>query len=433
MSIYEVGRLNTDNICVHVPGSKSITNRALLLAALSEGTSHIEGILESDDSKHFIESLKLLGYQVFSGDSHVIIKGCGRNIPNKTGSIYVGSAGTAARFLTAMLAFSDGTYYIDSSEQMKKRPMKELISALMCAGAKFEFQENEYSFPFKVTGAGNSFTDKSMLTLDVNIDKSSQFLSALLMAAPLSGRRVHIHLTGERKAKSYVKITQKMMHDFGVDVLMLSDNDYVVDGTKSCYNAGSYMCEPDVSAACYFYAMAAVTGKSALVYNVHRDSMQGDIKFVELLERIGCTAIDTDEGIILSGPDRLYGIKADMSDYSDQALTLAAIAPFTDSGVVINGIAHIRGQETDRIKAMYNELTRMQIECVEQEDGIAILPGKPQPALVETYNDHRVAMSFAVTGLCMDGLKINNPECSHKTFPEYFNILDDLCKQEESI
>ncbi len=432
MSIYEVGRINKDNICVRVPGSKSITNRALLLAALSDGISHIEGILESDDSRHFIESLKALGYNVYLGDGHVIIKGCGRSIPKKEGRIYVGSAGTAARFLTAMLAFSDGTYYIDASEQMKKRPMKELITALISAGAKFEFTENEYSLPFKVTGAGLSFNEE-MLRLDVNIDKSSQFLSALLMAAPLSKRKVHIHLTGSRKAKSYVKITQKMMHDFGVDVTMLSDNDYVVEKSEKCYNAGSYICEPDVSAACYFYAMAAVTGKTSLVYDVHRDSMQGDIRFVELLENMGCRAVDSDEGILLTGPEKLRGITADMSDYSDQALTLAAIAPFTDTGVTIKGIAHIRGQETDRIKAMYNELTRMGIECAEEADGITINSGKPKPSLVETYNDHRVAMAFSVTGLCADGIRINNPECSHKTFPEYFNILDDLCKQEEDI
>lgn len=426
MSQYFVKHLDTDEIKVRVPGSKSITNRALMIAALANGTSYIDGILDSDDSRHFIDSLVRLGFTVNANGSKVIIKGAGGIIPQKSGEIYVGSAGTAARFLTAMLAFSDGEYTITASEQMEKRPMKDLIIGLMSVGVSFTFLKKEYSLPFIVKGIGK---DSSLCELhfDINIDKSSQFLSAILLAAPMCGKRLHIRLTGGRKAKAYVVITEKMMKEFGVTVIKESDNDYVVE-KEAVYTGRAYMCEPDVSAACYFYAMAAAGGISACVYDVHSDSIQGDIAFVNLLESMGCVVNDTEEGIVVKGVDRLKGANVNMSNFSDQALTLAAIAPFTDSGVCITDVAHIRGQECDRINAMYNELTRMGIKCNEFEDGIMIRPGNVKPAVIETYNDHRVAMSFAVTGLFSEGIVIDNPQCCAKTFPDYFNILDKLCQ-----
>ncbi len=425
MSEYTVKPLTTKDIRVHVPGSKSITNRALMIASLSEGTSYINGIQTSKDSRYFIECLINLGFFVDVKDDNVIVKGAGGRIPEKKAEIYVGSAGTAARFLTAMLAFSDGEYTINASEQMKSRPMKELISALMDAGAEFIFHEKEYALPFTVKGA-MSACEKDELHFDINIDKSSQFLSAILMAAPMTKKKITITLTGKRTAKSYVRITEKVMESFGVKVLHNSDDEYII-GKNLFYKARAYRCEPDVSAACYFYAMAAVCNVTGAVFGVHMDSMQGDAAFLLVLRDMGCTVSDTDYGVMVSGPKLLKGVEVDMSDFSDQALTLAAIAPFTDTGVTIRGIGHIRNQESDRIQAMYNELTKMGIECTQYDDGIRIMPGTVKPCLVDTYNDHRVAMAFSLCGLKAPGMRIDNPECCSKTFTEYFDILDGLC------
>lgn len=425
MAEYTVKPLTTKDIRVRVPGSKSITNRALMIAALSDGTSYINGIQTSKDAEHFINCLVKLGFFVDKRYEHVIIKGNNGVIPKKKAEIYVGSAGTAARFLTAMLALSDGEYTINASEQMKSRPMKELIQALMDAGAEFKFYENEYSLPFTVKGAMTA-CDKDELHFDINIDKSSQFLSALLMAAPMTKKKVSITLAGKRTAKSYVRITEKVMEAFGVNVLHNSEDEYIIE-KDSFYKAGPYRCEPDVSAACYFYAMAAVCGACGAVFGVHKDSMQGDIEFLSVLRDMGCTVTDTDYGVAVSGPKLLKGIEVNMSDFSDQALTLAAIAPFTDTGVTIRGIGHIRNQESDRIQAMYNELTKMGIACTQYDDGISIKPGVVKPCLVDTYNDHRVAMAFSLCGLKAPGMRIDNPECCSKTFTEYFDILDGLC------
>lgn len=433
MSEYIVKSLINKVIHIDVPGSKSITNRALLIAALGTGTSFIKGALKSEDSEHFLESLRQLGFNIKELNDKIIIDGCEGNIPNKKAEIYVGSAGTAARFLTAMLAFSDGEYIIKASEQMSRRPMKELIEVLQTAGAVFEFLNDDYKFPFIVKGAlyvskDDRCKSESEYSFSINIDKSSQFLSALLMAAPMLKSKINIRIKGNRQALSYVDITTKMMSDFGVNVIKNSHN-YVIEKEQS-YSGMDYICEPDVSAACYFYAMAAVTGKTAVVKGVYYKSIQGDIKFLNVLSQMGCKVSETGYGISVSGPKDgiLKGIDIDMSDYSDQTMTLAAIAPYADSPVTIRNIGHIRGQETDRISAVNNELVRMGIECNVWEDGITINPGNPIPALIDTYNDHRVAMAFAVTGLRTPGLRINNPECCKKTFPGYFDILDSLTK-----
>lgn len=426
MSEYTVGKLSRNNISVTVPGSKSITNRALMIAALGKGISRVSGIQRSDDSEHFIECLIRLGFDIQDNKDTLVIKGNDGVIPNKKAEIYVGSAGTAARFLTAMLAMSDGEYKIDASEQMKKRPMKELIMALESGGAVFEFHKEPYSLPFTVKGMGNTGY-KEKLGFDINIDKSSQYLSALMMAAPMTHKKTVIRLTGERKAKSYVVITEKVMQKFGVDIIHAKEDEYIIEAGAS-YNGCEYICEPDVSAACYFYAMAAVCGISAVVYGVHADSMQGDIRFLDVLSDMGCELKETDDGICVKGPAELKGITVNMSDFSDQALTLSAIAPFTDTGVTITGVGHIRNQESDRIMSMYNELGRMGIKCTAHDDGITIEPGIPKPALIQTYNDHRVAMSYAVTGLKAEGIVIDNPGCCSKTFPDYFKVLDALCE-----
>lgn len=432
-------------INVEVPGSKSITNRALLLAAMADGTTKLEGVLFSEDSEVFLHALSDLGFfvDVDKAGKSIKIVGLGGVIPKKNADIFVGSAGTAARFLTAFLAMSDGEYHLDSSDQMKKRPMRELLLALEDLGAEFMFQEEPYHFPFTVRGMRkNPEEETKCAEVSLNIDRSSQFLSALLLSAPLYLKSLRIHLTGERNARSYVEMTEQMMVEFGhAGVKKMGENDYEVKdlfvGEKKAYAARKYEIEPDVSAACYFYAMAAVTGGSAVVSRMKRDSLQGDMKFLQILEKMGCKLVweksaeaGEKENLVLYAPEekRLHGFDESFSDFSDQALTAAAIAPFADAPVTIRGIAHIRGQESDRIAVMETELGRMKVRCASFADGITIYPGEPVGTEIQTYHDHRVAMSFAITGLMTEGVVIEEPDCCQKTFPEYFEILDEICR-----
>ena len=451
MTEYKVKKYLKDDIVAEVPGSKSITNRALLLAAMADGTSRLEGAAFSEDSVHFLNALKELGFTAQADEKKcsVVIEGHGGKIPNKNAKIYVGSAGTAARFLTAFTAMGDGEYILESSDQMRKRPMLELLEALESLGAEFTWLKDEYTFPMKVKGilyGRNSDINsekKSEMNLngviadkviepkqvDLNIDRSSQFLSALLLVLPIAFDDVTIKMTGTRQARSYVEMTEQMMKQFGhTGIEKLAGDCYRVRGMK--YTALNYNIEPDVSAACYFYALAAATGKRAMVKRMRKDSLQGDMKFIGMLEKMGCE-VRWDKGkennLWLKGPDgKLKGIEVKMSDFSDQALTLAAIAPFADSKVTITGISHIRGQESDRIKVIVDELTKMGISCNELTDGVEIYPGTPKNVEIETYNDHRVAMSFAVTGLAGDGMTILNPECCKKTFAGFFDEIDRL-------
>ena len=404
---------------VTVPGSKSMTNRALLLAALSAGTVRVEGVLFSDDSRHFLACLVALGFTVEIEEEKkcVTVTGCGGRIPSGEAAIDVGSAGTAARFLAAMLGFSDGCYEIRCSAQMKRRPMAELFELLSGAGAKITFLEEEGHLPVRITGCRSARADETAgetpRRLSLDITKSTQFLSALLLIAPMVPEGMKIHITSEKTDGSYIRITRKMMQEFGVSVAF-DGRDYEVPH-RSSYRKEAYTVEPDMSAACYFYAAAAVTGGRALVRHVHMDNTQGDLRFLEVLEHMGCTA-----------DGALRGITVNMNDFSDQALTLAAIAPFADAPVRIEGIGHIRGQECDRIHAIQTNLTALGIRCEEEETAVTIYPGSPHGGSVETYDDHRVAMAFSLIGLRTDGIVIENPACCRKTFENYFTVLSEL-------
>ena len=430
MERYKVRPLTTEYIQVTVPGSKSITNRALLLAALTDGESILRGALFSDDSRHFIQSLKDLGFQVEDNEETKLVRvvGCGGRIPRSTGQIYVGSAGTAARFLTAMLGLSSGEYTIQASEQMKKRPMKPLFDALRAMGAQIEFLEVEDALPVNIKGCFHT-NQVEPKKVQLDISSSTQFLSAFLMIGCMCEGGLDIEVTSQKKGGSYVDITRGMVQEFGGQIEF--------DGTtyrvaNKPYKSMDYQIEPDVSAACYFYGMAAICGVKALVRNVHLDSTQGDIRFVQLLEQMGCIVEDTSEGIIVTGPDKSKGQKLkgieylDMNNFSDQALTLANVAIYADSPTTIGHIEHIRGQECDRLRAIAVNLEAMGIACDEKDDSITIYPGTPKGADIETFEDHRVAMSFALPGLAGTDICILDPMCCRKTFEEYFQVIDSL-------
>ncbi len=437
----------TKPICLRVPGSKSITNRAMLLAVLADGVTDLSGVLFSDDSRHFLQCVKDLGFRVEVNENagQIRIFGQGGRIPASKASLYVGSAGTAARFLTALLGSAQGTYLLDASPQMRRRPMAPLLSSLKDMGAQIRCEEKEGFFPFTITGHGFGRHH-----LSVNIDQSSQFLSALLIAAARSPEDILIDTTG-RHGMAYITMTIRMMEQFGVQVNVRSEqpdfsrkshpdmrprpavaeqSSFLIPGGQT-YRAHPYPVEPDVSAASYFYAMAALLGVDILVEDVHLTSMQGDIQFLHILEQLGCQLTDTDQGILLAGPaGGIYpGIAVDMSSCSDQAITLAALAPFAQTPTRITGIGHIRGQECDRLSAMASELTRMGIRCEEGPDSITIWPGTPTPAVVETYEDHRMAMGFSLVGLRSPGIVISNPDCCRKTFENYFQVLDQTIRR----
>lgn len=421
----------TDPIIVSVPGSKSITNRALLLAAMGKGKCRLSGVLFSGDSRAFLSCLKELGFslRINEEEKTVAIEGTGGIIPCRNAALNVGSAGTAARFLTVFLAFAGGHYTLDSSEQMRKRPMEPLISTLRSAGVNITCTNEEGHFPFVMDSHGITVNE---MTTDTDV--SSQFASAMLMAAPLLGNGLTVNLTGSRTEGSYINITLKMLEQFGYGFKKSRHGDGLsisVNGYSSDQNPAEYRIEPDVSAACYFYAMSPICHKKVLVRSVHLSSMQGDIKFLKVLENMGCTAEDTDEGILLRPlVDITYpGVDIDMNDFSDQTMTMAAVAAYASSPTVIRNIGHIRKQESDRLNAIVTELTKLGCICkpIEDNTGLYIEPEKMHSASIETYEDHRIAMAFSLIGLRTPGVTILNPGCCSKTFENYFDVLDSIC------
>lgn len=419
--IYKVKKVNhPHDIKACVPGSKSITNRALLIAALSNGRSVLNGCLFSDDSRHFIDALIRLGFPVVVDENknEIIITGFSGKIPKSEATIDVGSAGTAARFLTALLGLSKGRYRIVSSEQMKKRPMKELLQSLESLGAKIEYEEEEFHFPFVI---GHEGEYKESVSIDV--DKSSQFLSALLISAIVVNRDFNIDVTGSH-GMAYVEMTINMMRQFGVDVLE-KNNSYTIL-KNSHYNGMQYCIEPDMSAACYFYAMSPLLNVKSQVLGVHMKSLQGDIAFLDVLSDMGCTISEEPEGIVCIPPADgvMKAGEWDLSTFSDQTLTLAAIAPFANDKVVIRGVSHIRLQECDRINAIITNLDAMGVKVREKDGEISIWPGEIKSCQIQTFEDHRVAMSFSLPGLVKDGIEIIDPYCCKKTFENYFDELE---------
>lgn len=413
-------------INVEVPGSKSITNRALLIAAMADGTSTLKGVLFSDDSRHFLQALIDMKFPVEVNEAQCTVKitGYGGSIPyfeqnrEKELCIDVGSAGTAARFLTAYLGLSGGKSFLNSSEQMKKRPMQELIESLEKLGVEFTFEEEENHFPYHIHSNG---CQKKETVVDV--EKSSQFLSALLIASVLADHDFTIHVKGNH-GMEYVKMTIAMMEQFGVSVEQPEAGSYRI-AKNSSYKAINYQIEPDLSAACYFYAMSPLLHVPAKVMHVHHNCLQGDIRFLTVLKDMGCEILESEDGISVLPPENgLKGGSFDLSGFSDQALTLAAIAPFADQDVTIRKIGHIRFQECDRIHAILSNLHDLGIACEERDGNVTIHPGTLHGALIHTYEDHRVAMAFAMIGLKTDHVIIENPSCCRKTFENYFETLE---------
>ena len=409
------------NATVRVPGSKSLTNRALLIAALANGTTKLTNALFSDDSKYFAKALQTLGFDVQLDEAHheMTVTGLGGKIPAKKAELFIGNAGTAARFLSAFLTLGHGEYILDGESRMRERPIGDLIEALNQLGVEMEARNNCPPVEIFAEGLPGGKTK-----IAGNI--SSQFLSALLMVAPYAQSPVEIELTTELNSKPYVDMTVSIIKDFGVEIERDQYSRFTIH-PANYVPITNYQIESDASAASYFFAAPAICGGTVRVENVSRKSVQGDIAFLDVLAEMGCAVEETDNCILVAGTSELRGVDVDMRDIPDTAQTLAAVAPFASSPTRIRGIASARVKETDRVHATCTELVRLGIHVEEHEDGMTIYPCPTfQPANIQTYNDHRMAMAFSLIGLHFDGIMIENPSCVSKTFPNFFEVLDSL-------
>jgi len=409
------------NATVRVPGSKSLTNRALLIAALANGKTHLTNALFSDDSKYFAKALQTLGFDVQLDESNYEMKvtGLGGKIPAKRAELFIGNAGTAARFLSAFLTLGNGEYILDGEPRMRERPIGDLIDALNQLGVELEAKNNCPPVEIFAKGLPGGKTK-----IAGNI--SSQFLSALLMVAPYAQSPIEIELTTELNSKPYVDMTIAIMKEFGVEIERQGYERFIIQ-PSFFFPLSSYAIESDASAASYLFAAPAICGGTVRVENISRKSVQGDIGFLDVLTKIGCAVTEVDNSILVTGSTELRGIDIDMRDISDTAQTLAVVVPFANSPTRIRGISSARVKETDRVAATCTELKRLGVQVEEHEDGMTIYPCQTfQPANIQTYNDHRMAMAFSLIGLRVDGVTIENPMCVSKTFPNYFEVLDTL-------
>jgi 3-phosphoshikimate 1-carboxyvinyltransferase len=409
------------NATVRVPGSKSLTNRALLIASLANGTTRLTNALFSDDSRYFAGALQTLGFdvQLDEANCEMSIAGLGGKIPAPKAELFIGNAGTAVRFLSAFLTLGNGEYILDGDARMRERPIGDLVEALTQLGAELETTNNCPPVSIKATGLRGG---KAKIAGDI----SSQFLSALLMVAPYAKQPIEIEVITELNSKPYVDMTLAVMKDFGINIERDNYSRFVVHPASYSW-LSTYSIESDASAASYFFAAPAICGGKVRVENISRQSRQGDIAFLNVLRQMGCVINDGNDFIEVTGALSLHGVDVDMRDIPDTAQTLAAIAPFASTPTRIRGIASARLKETDRIHATCTELARLGVQVQEHEDGMTIYPCKKfVPATIQTYNDHRMAMAFSLIGLRMDGVTIEDPSCVSKTFPDYFEVLDSL-------
>lgn len=419
MEFYTVKKFQPHDVTVSVPASKSILNRALLLAALSKGSVTLICGNYAEDTRALIGCLKALGIAIEPRQDGLLVTGCGGNIPNRRARLDVMSAGTAARFLPIALSFCGGEYLFTASEQMKKRPM-EVLNELERAGVEIEYLEEAGHFPFLLRSNGFS-KDR----LEIDTDHSTQYASGMLMAAMIFGKPFTLTLHGARTNSSYIAMTLSMLEAFHVPFVRNGDEITVSPQTDApaCYEV-----EPDLSGACYFYALALLCSVRVCVRGVKRNTLQGDFAFLNLLQARGVKLIDTEAGLLADGTQvsSFDGFQENMRDFSDQTLTVAALAPFADSPSKLSGVEHIRFQECDRVNAILENLTALGVSVCLQEDSIVIQPSRPNSGQIKTFRDHRVAMAFSLLGLKIGDLAIENPSCVQKTFDNYFDLLDEI-------
>ncbi|MCU1692634.1 MAG: aroA [Frankiales bacterium] len=402
-------------VTLRPPGSKSITNRALLCAALAEGTSRLSGVLLADDTRAMLGAVAALGADVVLDEAACTATVTGTDPRRLTSSVAVDArqSGTTSRFLLPALALSPVPARLDGAEQLRARPFGPQVDALRALGATVVEDGAPGSLPLTVSGPLRGGT----VSLPGHL--SSQFLSGLLLAGPLLPEGLRVELTSAPVSLPYLELTRSVMEAFGV---RLEPDGWAV--RSGSYRATAYDVEPDASAASYLWAAAAVTGGTVTVDGLGSSSRQGDVAFVDLLARMGAEVEQTATSTTVRGTGVLHGIDVDMRDVSDTAQTLAAVAVFADSPTRITGIGFIRAKETDRIAAMVTELRRAGLDATEDADGFTVVPATPSPTTFATYDDHRMAMSLSLLGLRVPGVRIADPGCVAKTYPGFFDDLE---------
>ncbi|HZZ71667.1 MAG TPA: 3-phosphoshikimate 1-carboxyvinyltransferase [Pirellulales bacterium] len=404
---------------IRPPGSKSITNRALACAALAEGESRLTGALDSEDTQVMVDSLRRLGIAVQHDPEQaaLTIAGCGGRIPNQGAELFVGNSGTTIRFLTALVALGAGTFRLDGVPRMRERPIADLLATLQEFGVDAQSETDNGRPPVVVRAAGLRGGAST-----VRGDISSQFLSGLLLAAPYAQQPVDLHVAGRLVSKPYIEITLAVMRSFGVTAHAAADFSRFQLPAPQHYRGTDYAIEPDASAASYFFAAAAITGGEVTVEGLSQNSLQGDIQFCECLRQMGCEVrYAADRTTVVGRP--LRGIQVDMNAISDTVQTLGAVALFAQGPTEITHVGHIRHKETDRIGDLARELRKLGAAVDEAADGLTITPRTLHGAAIDTYRDHRMAMSLALAGLKIAGVSINDPGCTAKTYPRFFDDL----------
>jgi 3-phosphoshikimate 1-carboxyvinyltransferase len=408
---------------VRIPGSKSLTNRALVVAALAEGPSVLRGALDCEDTQVMVAALRTIGIEVGHDVSSALItvQGCSAVIPSREASLYVANSGTSLRFLTAMLATGTGTFHLDGTPRMRQRPISDLLVALNRLGAIARSDLDSGCPPVTILASGLAGND-----VFVRGDISSQFLSALLMALPSARETSVVEVQGVLVSQPYIAMTLAVMESFGVTVNNRKFRRF--DVRPAHYKGCDYTVEPDASAASYFFALAALTRGTVTVEGLGTASIQGDMAFVDVLEHMGCTVSrEPKRTTVIGGP--LRAVDVDMNAFSDTVMTQAVVALFAEGVSRIRNVAHIRHKETDRIAALATELRKLGARVDEQPDGLVIdppAPGQLHAARIATYNDHRMAMSFALAGLRIPGVTILDPGCVAKTYPGFWTDLERL-------
>ncbi len=409
---------------INLPGSKSLSNRALLLAALAKGTTKITNLLESDDTRHMLNALKLLGVQYTLSEDKTectVIGNAGALHTTEFQELFLGNAGTAMRPLCAALCLGSGSYLLTGEPRMKERPIGHLVDALRQAGAKITYQENEGYPPLLIEAGGLSGGD-------VKIDGaiSSQFLTALLLAAPMAKEDMTITIIGELVSKPYIDITLHIMKEFGVDVVNENYKTFSIKGGQTYKAVDTFMVEGDASSASYFLAAAAIKGGTVKVTGIGKKSVQGDVQFVDVLEKMGAVVEWGDDFVAVSKGE-LHAIDMDFNHIPDAAMTIATMALFVEGTTTLRNIYNWRVKETDRLYAMATELRKVGAQVEEGEDYLKITrPKVLKHAAIDTYDDHRMAMCFSLLALDPVSVTINEPECTAKTFPTYFEVLESI-------
>jgi 3-phosphoshikimate 1-carboxyvinyltransferase len=405
---------------VRIPGSKSITHRYLIMAALAEGRSQLRNALWCDDTRYTAMALESLGAQIIHYPEAAVVTGTGGKLDHPSKPIFLDNAGTSMRLLTAVACLARGDCILTGSDRMHTRPIGELLAGLRPLGGVVESLE-ESGYP-PVLIHGNGLKGGSTL---VDASRSSQFVSAILLAAPYASNPVEIGLQG-LVSKPYVDITLDGMSRFGAVASWLDEETLRVEAPGQ-YRPGNYDVEGDCSSASYFWAAAAITGGRITTHNIVRNSQQGDLAFLELLSQMGCRVEWHDHGVTVLG-GRLRGIEVDMRDMPDMVPTLAVTAAFAEGTTVIGNVGHLRIKESDRLQAVAEGLQRLDVYVDEGQDSLTIRGGSPVGALIDPHNDHRIAMSFAIAGLVTRGVRIGDETCVDKSFPEFWDTFEELYK-----